>query len=201
MKLKVVVEGIEVKNASIVVKKNTSVTIKQDVWNRDYKITVGGTIEDLKSENGTVSYTIDNVSGDMDITIASDNQYWGNDFEFSNCQKATQYIETGTQEAIGDPVTLSSNNNWTYHWDDLIKTDDDGNPYYYIVKEVDQPKGTTVSYTNNDGIKTGEIIVTNKLEAYKLPETGGFGTTTYTKAGILFVIAGIILLYRKRKYQ
>ena len=201
VKLKVVVEGIEVKNASIVVKKNTSVTIKQDVWNRDYKITVGGIIEDLKSENGTVSYTIDNVSGDMDITIASDDQHWGNDFEFSNCQKATQYIETGTQEAIGDPVTLSSNNNWTYHWDDLIKTDDDGNPYYYTVKEVDQPKGTTVSYTNNDGIKTGEIIVTNKLEAYKLPETGGFGTTTYTKAGILFVIAGIILLYRKRKYQ
>ena len=100
VKLKVVVEGIEVKNASIVVKKNTSVTIKQDVWNRDYKITVGGIIEDLKSENGTVSYTIDNVSGDMDITIASDDQHWGNDFEFSNCQKATQYIETGTQSLI-----------------------------------------------------------------------------------------------------
>ena len=86
--------------------------------------------------------------------------------------------------------------------DNLTKKEPDtGNPYYYTIEETDAPKSCKVSYTNNDGIKTGEIIVTNKTEAYKLPETGGFGTTIYTKAGILFIIAGMTLLYWKRKYQ
>lgn len=198
------IDGV-IDSKTIIVAKNTSITLgTTGSWKwQDYKITVNGATEDLKTEMGNTSYTVDNISGDTEIVISSThaNQYDFGSLELRRYEEATQYTVAGSKEKIGEEVTLSNDNNWNYLWDELTKTDSDGNPYYYTVEEIDPPKGSTVSYTNNDGIKTGEITVINKIESYKLPETGGPGTTIYTKAGILLMTAGIILLYWKRKYQ
>lgn len=210
-RLKVNVTGTDniTKTTSEVVTKDSSATIAiENTWWHEYKV-----YRDRKlileysleySEGSPLEFSIDNISDDTMINIVCSN---GNQYDtaaptIKRCQKSSHYTAIGDKEAASDETVLSAENNWTYSWDDLAKTDPDtSNPYYYTIEETDAPKSSKVSYTNNDGIQTGEIIVTNKTEAYKLPETGGFGTTIYTKAGILFIIAGMTLLYWKRKYQ
>ncbi|MFR9098505.1 MAG: SpaA isopeptide-forming pilin-related protein [Anaerostipes hadrus] len=193
------------KTVSQVVVKGSSATISVSGWNRQYQVYRNGElIQEKASENGYLILSIDNISDNTVINIVCTNghQYEFGTPEITKSQPSNKYVAFGDKEEVSDEITLSDSNNWTYSWDNLTKKDPDtGNPYYYTIEETDAPKSCKVSYTNNDGIKTGEIIVTNKTEAYKLPETGGFGTTIYTKAGILFIIAGMTLLYWKRKYQ
>lgn len=193
------------KTTSEVVTKDSSATIAiEDTWWHEYKVYRDGKLILEYSEDRPLEFSIDNISDKTMINIVCSN---GNQYDtaaptIKRCQKSSHYTAIGDKEAASDETVLSAENNWTYSWDDLAKTDPDtSNPYYYTIEETDAPKSSKVSYTNNDGIQTGEIIVTNKTEAYKLPETGGFGTTIYTKAGILFIIAGMTLLYWKRKYQ
>lgn len=193
------------KTTSEVVTKDSSATIAiEDTWWHEYKVYRDGKLILEYSEDRPLEFSIDNISDNTMINIVCSN---GNQYDtaaptIKRCQKSSHYTAIGDKEAASDETVLSAENNWTYSWDDLAKTDPDtSNPYYYTIEETDAPKSSKVSYTNNDGIQTGEIIVTNKTEAYKLPETGGFGTTIYTKAGILFIIAGMTLLYWKRKYQ
>lgn len=193
------------KTTSEVVTKDSSATIAiENTWRHEYKVYRDEKLILKYSEDSPLEFSIDNISDKTTINIVCSN---GNQYDtaaptIKRCQKSSHYTAIGDKEAASDETVLSAENNWTYSWDDLAKTDPDtSNPYYYTIEETDAPKSCKVSYTNNDGIKTGEIIVTNKTEAYKLPETGGFGTTIYTKAGILFIIAGMTLLYWKRKYQ
>lgn len=193
------------KTTSEVVTKDSSATIAiENTWRHEYKVYRDEKLILKYSEDSPLEFSIDNISDKTTINIVCSN---GNQYDtaaptIKRCQKSSHYTAIGDKEAASDETVLSAENNWTYSWDDLAKTDPDtSNPYYYTIEETDAPKSSKVSYTNNDGIQTGEIIVTNKTEAYKLPETGGFGTTIYTKAGILFIIAGMTLLYWKRKYQ
>ena len=55
---------------------------------------------------------------------------------------------------------------WQVSWDSVPKKDDQGNPYYYEIKEVSSTEGYTTSYTNN-GISTGTITVTNRQKPTK----------------------------------
>ena len=190
--------------AQKIVAKGSSATIKINTWNGDFKVYRNGQLLKEYSGSEPLTFSVDDITDNTVIQVDCSNyDHWNlTGIIFDRYQPAEQYVATGDKEAASGEITLSAQNNWTYSWDDLDKTDPETkNPYYYTVEEVDPPKGSKVSYTNNDGIKTGEIIVTNKTEAYKLPETGGSGTTIYTKAGILFIIAGMSLLYWKRKYQ
>ena len=83
-------------------------------------------------------------------------------------ERAVSYSkETGTS-LIGNPEVLSSSNNWYKEWTDL-----DSNYHYYVVEtkvdgvELDSTEYVP-TYTNNDGIKTGTITITNrKIETPK----------------------------------
>lgn len=186
------------------VAKGSSADICINTWYCDFKIYRNGQLIGKYSETKPRTFSFADITENTVIKIDCSNQnHWSlRTIKFDRYQPAEQYTADGDKEEVSGEITLSDSNNWTYSWDDLAKIDPvTKNPYYYTVEEVDPPKGSKVSYANNDGIKTGEIIVTNKTEAYKLPETGGFGTTIYTKAGILLIIAGMTLLYWKRKYQ
>ena len=70
-----------------------------------------------------------------------------------------------------------------------------------MVKETASSVTTaSTSYTNNDGIQTGAITVTNTLaEGYELPKTGGSGTAPLLACGsIATVLAALALLVRRR---
>lgn len=198
-------DRIERKSLTAMITKDTNMTIGVDNrWDVTYTIEYNGKTVSGNVINGNMEFTTDEITGDTEIDIisTSDNPYYMGDLKIKKSQESTQYVASGDKQKVGDEVTLSNDNNWTNVWDNLEMMDSETKtPYYYTVEEVGKSSGWSVSYTNNNGIKTGEIIVTNKADGYKLPETGGTGTGTYTKAGILLLFAGSMLLYWKRKYQ
>lgn len=105
------------------------------------------------------------------------------------------------ETAYGDPVTLQDGA-WSHSWDNLPVTDTDGNPLRYTVKE-EGVSGYTASYTNNEGIQTGAITVTNTKEkesGYTLPNTGGPGMAGIAVVGAALILAaGAGLAFRRRR--
>ena len=128
-------------------------------------------------------------------------------------------------------VTPDKDGNWSYKFKDLpkTKTDDIGHitneTYKYYVTEVGIDKnnslsGYDVSYVFKDtngteinrtdanvapgkdmAVDSGIIEITNKLNEYELPETGGSGNRwLYMLSGVvLMAIATITLFYKKQK--
>ena len=137
---------------------------------------------------GVINIETNPITEDCDINITAKN----NAFYFNDTVSITHdepEIETNKQP-VDDPVTLDDSNKWSHTWNDLTSESDSGEDYYYTVEEVGVPSGYQVSYTNNDGIKEGDITVTNKkLDNYDLPDTGGFGTFGYYAIGALFITA------------
>lgn len=139
---------------------------------------------------GVINIETNPITEDCDIHITAKN----NAFYFNDTVSITHdepEIETNKQP-VDDPVTLDDSNKWSHTWsgDDLRANVTDGEDYYYTVEEVGVPSGYQVSYANNDGIKEGDITVTNKkLDNYDLPDTGGFGTFGYYAIGALFITA------------
>ncbi|WP_295249530.1 SpaA isopeptide-forming pilin-related protein [uncultured Catenibacterium sp.] len=137
-----------------------------------------------------ITVTTQNVTNDCDICITdTTHKFWFSDKFELTCDEPDVSI---TRTKVGDAVTLSGANSWSYKWsgDALKENVTDGEDYYYTVEEVGVPSGYQVSYTNNDGIQEGDITVTNKkLDNYDLPDTGGFGTFGYYAIGALFITA------------
>ena len=128
-------------------------------------------------------------------------------------------------------VIPDKDGNWSYKFKDLPtkKTDNighiTGETYKYYVTEVginqnNSMSGYDVSYVfkNTDGtvinrtdanvapgknmaVDSGTIEITNKLNEYKLPETGGSGNRwLYMLSGVVLIaIATITLFYKKQK--
>lgn len=128
-------------------------------------------------------------------------------------------------------VTPDKDGNWSYKFKDLpkTKTDDIGHitneTYKYYVTEVGIDKnnslsGYDVSYVFKDtngteinrtdanvapgkdmAVDSGIIEITNKLNEYELPETGGSGNRwLYMLSGVVLIaIATITLFYKKQK--
>lgn len=129
------------------------------------------------------------ITEDCEITITVMNNAFWFDKDSVSITHDDPEVETNKQP-VYDPVTLNDANGWSHTWNDLISNSDSGEDYYYTVEEVGVPSGYQVSYTNNDGIKEGDITVTNKkLDNYDLPDTGGFGTFGYYAIGALFITA------------
>ena len=134
---------------------------------------------------------INNITENKEINIelwaSSDDPEYEYDKDYD---KESNVIET---------KELKADNNWTYSWSNLEKKDADGNEYYYTVEE-EVPSGYQVSYTNNDGIKEGDITVTNKkLDNYDLPDSGGFGTLGYYAIGALLITATLFAYIANKK--
>lgn len=105
-------------------------------------------------------------------------------------------------ENVEQPISLSTANQWKYTWNQLPSADDKGNPYYYTVEEINPPSGFTVGYTNNGGIQSGEITVTNTKNTkqdYVLPETGGTGTNRFTAVGLSLMAGSLMCGYVMRR--
>ena len=108
-----------------------------------------------------------------------------------------------SREKVGDEVSLSSTNNWSYTWNNVEANSDDGEKWYYTVQEVSGSDGYDVSYTNNDGVEVGksEIVITNKEreKSYLLPETGGIGTNRFTAVGLALMAGSLMCGYVMRR--
>lgn len=105
----------------------------------------------------------------------------------------------------------SATNEWTKEITGLPAVDNEGNPYYYWVEEVEVPIGYSASYQDNsidalavvDSGETPTITITNtkSSESFILPETGGKGTLPYTVTGIAMMISSGTIIFFKRRYR
>ena len=111
--------------------------------------------------------------------------------------------DSGEKTAVGEEVSLNSENKWSYTWPstDTPATDNDGNPCYYMVEEA-----TTGSWTletsNNNGIQTGKIYLRNYVySGYELPSTGGMGTVPFAAVGGMLTVGAALLLAKRKKHE
>lgn len=74
----------------------------------------------------------------------------------------------------GEPITLNSENDWTYKWENVEKG------YFYYVKELDVPDGYTVSYSGNGLSTIGMIVISNTNNTTVVTTTTTTGTATTT---------------------
>ena len=195
-------QGYNSVSKTITVSKNKPFTIKfyhngSNLNLPKDKVTVTKEGENYGSINCTYDYrniltvTTNTITEDCDIDIKDTTGRFY--FEFTTFELIFDEPDVSTTKTeVGEAVTLNAENSWSYTWpgDDLKANVTDGEDYYYTVEEVGVPSGYQVSYTNNDGIKEGDITVTNKkLDNYDLPDTGGFGTFGYYAIGALFITA------------
>ncbi len=193
----------------IQVKPGTEFTFSSRYWNN------WGALSLTRSDTGE-SYTL---YGDSDSVVTQSIGVINDDITLSlhcidnvyNAMNAGDLSCTYTEaewvsdDAVpyGEPITLSKSNGYTYKWEDL-PTANDGKEIYYTVQEItDLGSSYTVTYVNNTGVQTGVITVNNKKntksEPYKLPETGGSGTTPYLFSGLAIMAASLTVIYLKRR--
>lgn len=179
-------------NISYLVKRGSTVIITTSIGYADFNCSDSAVEKSVKTDSkGNRTYVFSCIKNDCDlIGSAYHNQKnYGIDYT-----EATDVIY-GSSSEVGETVTLDKNKNWSHEWTNL---EADENIYYYV-KEVGDHSGYTVSYMNNGGIHSGEIVITNKVEEQPivLPETGGTGTYWYTMGGVLLTAWAAFLIYKK----
>ena len=104
-------------------------------------------------------------------------------------------------EKVGKPITLTSENKWTYVYQQVESG------YYYFIQELGTGQQYDVIYSanNNPGVENGGLLtMTNKKKAvgYVLPSTGGAGTKLYTAGGGALMLAALVCgVCRKRRRE
>lgn len=191
---------------SIDVAKGSTLTIQlSGVYINSLSIQVNGAeaVPVATGDGQNWSYTLQDVNADTSIRIVPTDISVGNSFgpiTFSNYTEP-YHIPSG-EKTLVDTVTLKAGNKWSKTWENLPRADENGNPYYYTVEETKVP-GYSVIYSSNNqnGIQTGQLVITNRASGYILPESGGTGTLLYTTGGLaLMALAGLmykIILRRK----
>lgn len=161
---------------------------------------------------GTYTITESNADvGGYTRTTTWDGTYTGNSYSVTVTEsgatvKVTNSYEEGVAvvhptgyELVGT-YTVSASDGWTLTVGNLAATDSDGNTYYYYVEEDADSGYTVYSYTNNEGVNTGTITITNQMEeSYELPSAGGPGARVYTMLGALLCGGAGLTLYRRRR--
>lgn len=119
--------------------------------------------------------------------------------KFSDYEKASMKM---IDKTLIESIVLNETNSWSKSWDNLDYKNKNDQMYYYTVEEV-KLEGYGTSYTNNEGIQTGDINIINKKDKtidYTLPETGGDGTTlTYKVSTILLILSAAYIYIRRRE--
>lgn len=200
-------------SASYVVENNTSLTVTVDIWKStnwtgQLSLTYGGQSHEMSYDNqGHWTGKIDSVTDDLNINIYVPWQVDAPTVDYTLAPTSVQ-----NKKAIDKPVSLvNTNGNLSFQWENLPKTGSNGAQLYYSVEEVSVTKNNVdisgnyqVSYRNNDGIQSGQIIITNtqNKETYELPETGGRGIEKFGLSGFLLMLIGILgILMKKRKME
>lgn len=93
---------------------------------------------------------------------------------------------------------------WSFTWSgesQIPAADREGKKYCYFVKEVTTGNWVT-EITNNNGIQTGKIFITNKVySGYELPSTGGMGTVPFAAVGGMLTVGAALLLAKRKKHE
>ena len=118
-------------------------------------------------------------------------------YRYTEGQTAANAVPVDTQE-------LNKDNGWSFTWsgeNQIPAADINGKKYCYFVKEVTTGNWVT-EITNNNGIQTGKIFITNKVySGYVLPSTGGMGTVPFAAVGGMLTVGAALLLAKRKKHE
>lgn len=149
------------------------------------------------------TYTIDTVEDNTTVKISPTDQNEGNSFgNISFFEYTTPFFVPEGDAEIYATVELNPSNKWSYTWENLPKTDENGKMLYYHVEELSPVPGYEILYPggNHDGLQAGELVIINRANGYILPETGGSGLKMFTAGGFaLMALAALMyrILHRK----
>ena len=113
---------------------------------------------------------------------------------FANIQRGATYELRETKA----PANYMTAGPW------ILKVEADGSAKYYpatekadgtLVKTSDTDTGTPLTVTPGTDSKVLELPIQDTPWGYKLPETGGAGTTSYTTGGLVLIFGAATLLY------
>ncbi|MDD6512022.1 SpaA isopeptide-forming pilin-related protein [Sharpea azabuensis] len=181
------------------VDKGTPLTVTWPQYTTDgiYKVLLNNNPQDHED----LTYTSPKIENDSTIEIFLIN--YQNDKSSSVQYAEPQAILDQTTAYKQEEFDISEVDNWSKSFTNLPDADSKGNKYVYSVKE-EPMAGYDVSYSNNNGIKTGTIQVINKKNnsSVLLPITGGKGTILGYLTGLMFIVAtSIVMLWKvKKKY-
>lgn len=202
-----------------------------DIWRLN-----GTGIKSVTEENEgkKVTITFEPLTKSYDLVIDYTDQY-SDGFSYSitpmtsNCSEV-QSIPDATEPSTGDDeptepvvkipeisdktvvinkVTLGDSNSWSHTWEQLPATDEEGNPYYYYVREVTEISGYTVKYDtngirlNDNDTEKGAVNITNKESGYVniLPVTGGLGTKLIIVFGLVIMLIPVSHYYLFKRHK
>lgn len=164
---------------------------------KDGKSTVLAPVSQKKSTTAT-TYTYNyKVDGAVTITLLyNDNGNDGDRFEYNVMQKQNSKIYA--------TYTISRDqDHWQKEINNLPLTGEENGKtvyYAYYIKEQNESAYKKVEYSNNDGITTGIITLSNTIsEAYTLPETGGGGTLPFIAGGASLMGFALLCGYSIRR--
>lgn len=180
-------------SSSVEVAQGSSLTLTTGIW-QEVTYAVNGGNSQTVSDNTPIQ--LDNVTENttVQLTVPYDPSLAFSDYT------EPYHIPSG-EKVLVETVTLNAKDDWSKTWENLPRADENGNPYYYIVEETKVP-GYNVIYSSNNqnGIQTGQLVITNRASGYILPETGGTGTLLYTTGGLaLMALAGLMYKILRRK--
>ena len=179
-------------NKSYLVKRGSTVVLTTFIHYSDFNCSDPSVTKTIKtgSSNSNKIYIFSGITNDCELI--GDAYYNQNNYKI-DFTEASDVVSTSSK--LIDEVTLDASKDWSHEWTNLEAEDN----IYYYVKEVGDHSGYTVSYMNNGGIHSGEIVITNKVEEQPivLPETGGTGTYWYTMGGVLLTAGAAFLIYKK----
>lgn len=108
-----------------------------------------------------------------------------------------------------EPIELNQSSQWTYTWESLAATDENGREINYSIKEINIPKGYTATIT---GENKGNLLITNSREiivkneekkkpSENLPKTGENQNVIFFKSigSILMLIVGSYVFISRKK--
>ena len=159
---------------------------------------------------GATTLTVQNTCNQLTVTKtwlnASNNRPADEDDIPQESIRVQLYRHKAGQQpkAYGDPVVLSKTNTWSHTWEGtaIPAKDEKGEDWYYSVKEVDTGLWKTTYSSNNDGIQTGSIYITNTIySSYVLPSTGGMGTVPFAAVGGMLTVGAALLLAKRKKHE
>lgn len=167
-------------------------------------------------ENLDVQVTTEERTGDyqwrhndITFTVGATNNINFNSFDPTSDWegKVTSVVEpqedSKPQEEVVGSYTITANERWQKIIEDLPLTGEKNGKkvyYTYYIKEQNESAYKKVEYSNNDGITSGIITLSNTIsEAYTLPETGGSGTLPFIAGGASLMGFALLCGYSIRR--
>lgn len=181
---------------SIDVASGSSLTVNVSVWGQIQYAVNEGEKQTVDHLNGTASFVLNKITSDTRVDI--DGYFTEDNFAFDGYTRPS-YVPAG-ERVLYETVHLDAKRGWSHTWNKLPR-EENGKRLHYTVEES-AVSGFHVIYSpnNQNGIQTGDLVITNQSNGYVLPETGGTGKIPFTAGGpALLAMAGLMYITLRRR--